>query len=130
MQIIKKVFVKQVITEKSKASLFEAFKQDKVQLERECEQLLFEQRKLHHKLGTSRQEIKDRFDREIQARKDKIRMIEFKMEQVSILQLGSEIIEKEMDAIVEVTTGSQWSELVGTTSIVVEDDIVIRMDNN
>lgn len=128
MQIIKKVRIKQVLTEQSKESMLDDFAQDKEQLERECEQLLFEQRKVHHKLGTSKQHIRDRFEREIEARKDKIKLIDFKMEQLSLLDLGSEIIEKEMDALVEVEIGSQWSNISGTTSIVIEDDIVVRID--
>src|SRR5690625_86726 len=127
---MKKALSKAGMNEKSKAILQNDFKQEKVQLERECEQLLFEERKLHHQLGVAKQDIKERFQREIEMRKEKINTIDFKMEQLAILDLGSEMIEKEVDTIVNVEIGSQWSELNDTTSIVIKDDIVIRIDND
>lgn len=129
MQLIKKVTVKQVLTKESKAKLHDEFKMNKLQLERECEQLLFEQRKLIHQQSNSKHEITRRFQQAIEDRKDKINLIEFKIEQLALLDLGSEVIEREVDAIVEVSLGSKWSEINGPTSIVIKDDIVIRMDN-
>ena len=111
LQLIKKVLIKRVITEKSKAILHDSFKQDKVQLERECEQLLFEQRKLIHQHQNSKHDIKKRFQQEIDQRKEQIQLVNFKMEQLALLEYGSEIIEKETEAIVEVTIGSEWSKL-------------------
>lgn len=129
MQLIKKIFIKRVITKKSKALLHDGFKQDKVQLERECEQLLFEQRKLIHKHQTSKHDIRKRFQQEIEKRKEQIHSIDFKIEQLSILDYGSEVIEKEEEAIVDVTIGSDWSKLSEPTSIIIKDDVVIRIDN-
>jgi len=129
MQVIKKVLIKQVLTKQTKDNLLEGYKRDKIQLERECEQLLFEQRKLTHKQKASKHEIIKRFHQEIENRKDKIQVIEFKIEQLALLELGSEIIEKEVDAIVEVEVGNKWSELKQRTSIVIQDDIVIRIDD-
>ena len=51
------------------------------------------------------------------------------MEQLALLEYGSEIIEKETEAIVEVTIGSEWSKLSEPTSIIIKDDVVIRIDN-
>src|SRR5699024_2323771 len=99
--------------------LQEDFEQDKVRLERECDQLLFEQKKLHHKLGVSKKDIIKKLKREIETRKKAINTINVKMEQLAILELGSEIIEKEIDAIVHVEVGSKWSEVSRTTSIVI-----------
>lgn len=129
MQIIKRVQIKQVITEKSKNVLRKKFEQDKIQLERECQQLLFEQRKLKNKLTNSKHEIKERFEQEISARKDKITIIEFKIEQLALLDLGSEIIEQEVDALVDVKVGSKWDQIVGKQAIVIKDNIVERIDN-
>ncbi|MBO1003830.1 YlqD family protein [Pseudogracilibacillus auburnensis] len=129
MQIMKRVLIKQVITEKSKEVLREQFARDKIQLERECQQLLFEQRKLKNKLGPSKTEITERFQQEIKHRKDKIMVIDFKMEQLELLEIGSEIIEKEVDGLVDVKVGMRWDEIVGKKSIVIEDDIVIRIDH-
>ncbi len=129
MQIIKRVQIKQVITEKSKEELRKKFEQNKIQLERECQQLLFEQRKLKNKLSnTSKIEIKERFDQEINSRKDKIAIIDFKLEQLELLEIGSEIIEQEFDALVTVEVGANWEELVSKQSIVIKDNIVERID--
>lgn len=129
MQLIKKVLIKQVITEKSKNDLHDNFKQDIVQLERECEQLLFEQRKLVHKHHHSQQEIKRRFQEEIEQRKDTIQLIKFKLEQLALLDDGSEILEDEAEAMIDVTIGSNWSKLKEPTTIIIKDDIVVRIDN-
>jgi len=128
MQIIKRVQIKQVITEKSKKELKKKFEQEKVRLERECQQLLFEQRKLKNKLNNSKHEIKERFEREISSRKDQIAIIEFKVEQLELLDIGSEIIEQEVDALVDVKVGSNWEHIIDKQSIVVKDNIVERID--
>ena len=128
MKIIKKVLIKQIITEKSKDKLKFKFKKNQMQLEQECQQLLFEQRKLQRRPGVSKQEIAQRFQKEIKNRKDKITLIEFKIEQLDMLELGSEITETEVDALVEVKEGSHWNDILGEKSIVIKDDIVVRID--
>ncbi len=129
MQIIKRIQIKQVITDKSKHTLQKKFEQEKIQLERECQQLLFEQRKLINKLGNSKHDIKERFDHELTMRKDKIAIIDFKLEQLDLLDIGSEIIEQEVDALVNVNVGDNWEELVGKQSIIIKDNIVERIDD-
>ncbi len=99
-----------------------------MRLEQECQQLLFEQRKLSNKPGISKQEVGHRFQQEINNRKEKIKLADFKIEQLEMLEMGSEIIEKEVEALVEVSEGSHWNELMGESAIVVKDDIVIRID--
>jgi|SRR5690625_4465894 len=128
MQIMKRVKIKQVLTEKSKKVLREKFAQDKEQLSIECQQLQFEQRKLKHQLSSSKQEIKNRFQQEIKARKDKIMMIDFKIEQLDMLEIGSEIIEKEVDALVHVQVGDRWDELNKNQTIIIKDNVVVRID--
>src|SRR5699024_5787668 len=129
MKIISKVFVKQIVTEKSKEKLFTIFQDSKMRLEQECQQLLFEQRKLQAKKGVSKIEVENRFQVEINSRKEKIKEVEFKMEQLEILETGSEIIEKEVDALVEVSVGMHWNEIMDEKAIVIEDDIVQRIDD-
>lgn len=128
MNIIKKVQVKQIVTEDSKEKLIDNFKHQIMRLEQECQQLLFEQRKLENKAGLSKQDIKDRFQREISDRQHKIKMIDFKLEQLEILKIGSEIIEKEVEALVEVKEGAHWDEIMEGHAIVVKDNVVIRID--
>ncbi|WP_174613268.1 YlqD family protein [Virgibacillus ihumii] len=128
MQIIKKVLIKQIVTEKSKKKLHKKFYDHKMRLEQECQQLLFEQRKLLNKSGVSRQEISERFQQEIKNRKEKIKLAEFKIEQLDMLEIGSEITEKEVEALVEVKEGSHWEEILEETAIVIKDDVVVRID--
>lgn len=46
MKILQKVTVKQILTEKSKGMLLDTYRQKKQQLQKECEQLRFETKKL------------------------------------------------------------------------------------
>lgn len=128
MQIIKKVQVKQVMTEESKQTLQKQFELDKIQLERECEQLQFEQKKLSRKLGES-EILRNKFHREIERRKEKIALLQFKLDQLQTLVIGDEIVEREIDALVRVNVGSNWDDLMKRQSIVVKDGIVVRIEN-
>lgn len=128
MQIIKRIQIKQIITENSKEELRSKFKQEKNRLDLECQQLLFEKRKLKNRSGTSKQQIHERFNQEIEQRKDKMKLIDFKLEQLELLEIGSEIVEKEVDALVEVKEGSNWNEIIGKQAIVIEDNKVVRID--
>jgi len=128
MNIIKKVLIKQVMTESSKDKMKQRFHQHKMQLEQECQQLLFEQRKLQNKSGLSKEEVRRRFQGEIKKRKDEIRLIDFKTEQLDMLPLGSEMIEREVEALVEVQVGMQWEALMEPSAIVVEDGVVVRIE--
>lgn len=125
---MKKVLVKQIITEKSKEELKKNFTGHKMRLEQECQQLLFEQRKLQNKSGISKQEVYQRFQQEIKNRKEKMKLVDFKIEQLDMLEIGSEITEKEVEALVEVKVGSHWDQIMEETAIIVKDDVVIRID--
>lgn len=127
MQIQKKVNVKQIITETSKLALREKFADEINQLERECQQLLFEQRKLTNKVK-NKQKVEQRFQSEVNQRKDRITIVQFKLEQLELLEIGQEIIEKEIDGIVNVEVGMDWKEIEQQTSIVIQDNQVIRID--
>src|SRR5690606_29099659 len=129
MKIIKKVAIKQVISEKSKSVLQEKFNKHIMRLEQECQQLLFEQRKLQNKKSISKQELHDRFQQEIKNRKEKIKLAAFKIEQLEMLEIGSEIIESEVEALVEVKEGTHWNEIMEQTAIIIKDGVVVRIDN-
>ncbi|HLS35094.1 MAG TPA: YlqD family protein [Bacillota bacterium] len=129
MKVIQKVLIKQVITKESKQKLSESFKNRRIQLEQECQQLLFEQKKIQAKSTFSKEEIRRRFKREIDRRKKKIQQLQFKLEQLEILDIGSEIVEREVDALFEVEVGMNWAELQDKKSIVIKDGIIIRIDN-
>jgi len=129
MKIIKKVQVKYILTEKSKQHLKASFQQEKVQLEQECQQLLFEQRKLLQRSNLSKQSIEKRFMRELEQRKEKISLIKFKLNQLEVLELGAEIIRSEVDALVEVDVGMDWEEQMQQQAIIIKDGKVVRIEN-
>ncbi|WP_067729336.1 YlqD family protein [Oceanobacillus damuensis] len=128
MNIIKKVLIKQIVTEKSKEKIYSNFHDHKLRLEQECQQLLFEKRKLQNKQGVSKQDIEQRFQQEINNRKEKIKLVDFKIDQLETLEIGSEIIESEVEALVEVEVGSNWDDLMEGQAIVIKDDIIIRIE--
>src|SRR5699024_8740460 len=99
-----------------------------MRLEQECQQLLFEKRKQQNKTSVRQQDIKNRFKQEIKKRKDKIEILNFKIEQLEIMEIGSEIIEKEVEALVEVKEGSHWEEIMEEQAIIIKDNVVIRID--
>lgn len=128
MEIIKKVQVKQIMTENSKQTLQKRFELDKIQLERECEQLHFEKKRLSRKLGES-ELLRNKFNLEVEKRKEKIALLQFKLDQLETLAIGDEIIEREVDALVQVDVGTNWDEVMKQQSIVVKDGIVVRIEN-
>ncbi|MFC0301447.1 YlqD family protein [Virgibacillus soli] len=128
MKIIKKVQVRQILTNDSKEKLKTTFQHNKMQLEQECQQLLFEQRKLQNRTGLSKQDIQTRFQQEIQSRKDKIKLVDFKLEQLDMLEIGSEIVEGEVEALVEVQKGMHWEEMMKEQAIIIKNGIVQRID--
>lgn len=127
VKIIKKVLIKQIVTEQSKQNLRNHFKKQKMQLEQECQQLLFEQRKISNKSKISKQELNTRFQNEIQRRREEITLIDFKIEQLEMVEIGSEIAESEVETLVEVKEGMHWNAL-NEQVIVIKDGIVVRID--
>ena len=130
MKIIQKISVKQVITELSKQKMHEKFTAERDQLDLECQQLLFEQRKLKNKYSSSDQEIRKRFDEEIGNRTKQIELIEFQLEQLEILEVGSEILEQEVHGLVDVNVGDNWQNISTEQSIVIKDDVVIKIEED
>lgn len=129
VKIIKKVLIKQVLTEQSKAQIKKRLENNKSRLELECQQLLFEQKKLANRINHSKHEIEARFSNEMKQRKDKMTLIDFRIEQLELLVVGSEVIEKEVDALTEVKVGTSWEEIMQEQSIIIKDGTVIRIDN-
>src|SRR5699024_5496433 len=99
-----------------------------MRLEQECQQLLFEKRKLQNKAGGRQQDIDNRFQQESKQRQDQTKIVEVRMEQLEILEIGSENIEKEVEALVEVKDGSHWDEIMEEQAIIIKDNVVIRID--
>ncbi|GGP12319.1 YlqD family protein [Oceanobacillus neutriphilus] len=128
MKLIKKVPIKLVVTEESKEKIRQNFNNHKLRLEQECQQLQFEIRKLKNKSVNVRSDMETRFNQEIKNRQEKMKLLDFKIEQLDELKMGSEIVEKEVEVLVEVEVGSDWNHIMKEQAIVIKDDKVIRID--
>lgn len=127
MHVLQNIVVKQILTKKSKEELLRNYEETKRQLQKECEQLRFELKKLERTKKFQPSVLKKQFDKEIQIRQEKIKLIEFQIEQLHILPLGSELKEKEIQGIVEVNVGDRWEEVVENKTIVIKDGIVTEI---
>jgi hypothetical protein len=95
-----------------------------LQLKKECDQLLFELKRLEKTKSFSPEALRKKFETEIQTRKEKIKLLEFQIEQLHNLPLGSEIQEREVQALVEVNVGDRWNERTEQSTIIIEDGII------
>lgn len=124
MKLLQSVVVKQVLTEKSKGELQDKYHTNRLQLQKECDQLRFELKKLEREKKFQQQSLKRQFEQEIQRRQEKVKLIDFQLEQLHMLPLGSELKEKEVQALIDVEVGANWSDITRGRTIVIKDDIV------
>jgi hypothetical protein len=124
MQLIQTVVVKQILTENSRQKLFVQYNTRRLQLQKECDQLQFELKRLEKTKTFSPGALKKHFEKEIQMRREKEKLLEFQIEQLHMLPLGSELKEKEVQALVEVKVGDSWDERMGQPTIIVKDGII------
>jgi hypothetical protein len=121
MQLIQTVVVKQILTEHSKQQLFDNYQEKMLQLKKESDQLQFELKRLEKTKTFSPGTLKKQFEKEIQIRQEKAKLLEFQIEQLHILPLGSELREKEVQALVEINIGDEWDKRMGQTTIIIKD---------
>lgn len=127
MKILQTVVVKQILTEKSKQKLLEKYQERKLQMQKESEQLHFELKRLEKTKKFQMTSLKNHFEKEIQKRREKEKFLDFQIEQLDILPLGSELKEKEVQAIIDVNVGDNWEERVGQPAIIIKDGIVTEI---
>ncbi|UOQ85552.1 YlqD family protein [Gracilibacillus salinarum] len=127
MKIIKKVAIKKIVTDQSKAELREEYQFKIFKLEQECEQLKFEQKKLEQRSSNKKADIATRFKKEISNRKDQIKWYKYKLEQLEILPVGSEMSEGEVDAIIDVEEGMNWDDITSQRSIIIQDGTITKI---
>ncbi|WP_153123644.1 YlqD family protein [Peribacillus tepidiphilus] len=124
MKILQTVVVNQVLTETSKNQLLQKYKMKQIQFQKEIDQLKFELKKLEKTKKFQPASLKSHFEKEVNNRQEKIKLLEFQIEQLEILPVGSELKEREVQALVDVEIGANWDELIQTRTIVVKDGIV------
>ncbi|MCP3739069.1 YlqD family protein [Rossellomorea sp. BNER] len=127
MKILQKITIKQVLTEESKRTLINKYEGRKHQLQKECDQLRFELKKLEKSKKFSSQRLKDNFEKEMSMRQEKIKLVDFQLEQLHILPLESELKEKEVQGIVDIKIGDNWDEQILDKTIVVKNGIVTEI---
>ncbi|KUP08643.1 hypothetical protein Q73_05495 [Bacillus coahuilensis m2-6] len=113
-----------MLTPSSKQKLLNQYQNHILTLQKEIEQLRFEIKKVERKTSTGR--VREGFDREIHSRREKINVIEFQLEQLEILPIGTELTEREVDSIQEVSVGDILEDVTNTT-IVVKDGIITEI---
>ncbi len=126
MEIIKKVVVKQILTEDSRTKLQEQFLSRQYKLNNELKQLEFV---LHKKMKENndpkyQKSLQESFNKEVAKRKERIRQIELKLGQLEELEIGAELREGTIQMIEEVAEGDNWDEIMKGTEIVVKDGVV------
>ncbi|QAS51020.1 YlqD family protein [Halobacillus litoralis] len=126
MQMIRTIPVKEILTASSRTQLKDKFDQRTQQLDQECRQLSFEQKKLERKPGIAKQDVERRFSKEINRRKDQLRWLEYQRQQLDTLPDGSELETDEVEALVTVEEGDHWAEVTQEQQILIKDGKVIR----
>lgn len=127
MKAIKKVVVKQILTENRKQAMLDDFLKQKKQVEKEIKQLEFQ---LHKKLKASKNNyeyqnaLKSSFNKEIKERNDKVKIIDFQIGQLRELEIGTEIKEQTIDTLHEINVGDDWNMFIEGTEIIIKDGIV------
>lgn len=129
MEIIKKVVVKQILTEESRDKLKEQFLSRQYQITKELKQLEFV---LHKKMkenqsASYQKSLKESFNKEVARRKDRLRQLELKLGQLDELDLGAELREGTIQMIEQVEEGDNWEEIMKGTEIVIKDGVVYEL---
>lgn len=124
LQLITSITVNQILTENSKKALFQSFTERKQQLQREIEQLKFELKRLEKSKKYSITDLYQYFEKEIEKRHEKIEILDFQLEQLELLPLGSQLKEREIQGLVNVEIGDDWNEKLLNRTIIVKDGII------
>ena len=124
MKLVTTVTVVQILTEKSKEKIANSLSARKTQLQKEIGQLQFEMKRLEKSKKFPEYRLRQYFEKEIDERKEKIKRLDFQPEQLESLPLGSELKEREMEAIVEVQEGDSWEKILAGKTIVIKDGII------
>lgn len=124
MKILQNVVVKQILTEQSRQKLLDKYNDQMLQLQKEYEQLQFEAKRLEKSKRFQPGEIKPQFEKEMSIRREKEKLLEFQISQLHMLPLGSELKEKEVQAIIDVSVGDTWGDPASQPVIVIKDGII------
>ncbi|WP_431799414.1 YlqD family protein [Halobacillus andaensis] len=126
MQIIKRIPVKQILTDTSRQVLKDRFNKQYDQLDNESQQLQFEQKKIERNKEYNQNEVRQRFNKEIRLRKERMKRLQYQIGQLDTLPNGEELKVDEVETLVNIEEGDHYEELIRDREIVIKDGIVIR----
>ena len=124
MKIIKSVAVKQVLTGNSKQSMLKKFRSQIFQMQKECEQLRFELRRHEKERKFDNGTLRLKFEEEINRRQEKNKLLDYQIEQLELLPIGSELNDGEVQTVLEVEIGDNWEKVSAESEIVVKDGMI------
>ncbi len=124
LKILTTITVKQILTEKSKIELYERFTKRKEELKRELDQLKFEMKRMEKSKKYSSLMLQHYYEKEMNDRHEKIKILDFQLEQLNLLPIGTELKEREVQGLVEVEVGDTWNEVMNGKTIIVKDGII------
>lgn len=129
MEIIKKVVVKQILTEESRTKLKEQFLSRQYQISKELKQLEFvlHKKMKENKSASYQTSLKESFNKEVAKRKERLRQFELKLGQLDELEIGAELREGTIQMIEQVEEGDNWEEIMKGTEIVIKDGLVYEL---
>jgi len=127
MKILQTVTVKQVLTKHSKEKMLNNFNNEIFQLKKECEQLKFEMKKMEKTKKFTSSNLLSHFEKEMKTRQEKIKLIEFQIEQLHMLPLGSELKERDIQELVDIHFGDKWEAFSNEKTIIVKDGIITEI---
>lgn len=127
VKILQTVVVKQILTEDSKEKLLTKYISNKHLIQQECDQLQFELKRLEKTKKFQTSNLKKHFEKEVKIRQEKEKLLEFQIEQLHMLPLGSEIKEKEVQALVDLKIGDNWEEWMDQPTIIIKDGIITEI---
>lgn len=124
MKLIQTVTVKQILTETTKNQLETEYETQRQQLQKEIDQLQFELKKLEKTKKFQVSSLRKQFEKEIQNRAEKEKLLDFQIQQLHMLPLGSEIKSDEVQALLEINEGDSWDAFQQKRSIIIKDGII------
>jgi YlqD protein len=124
LKILHTIIVKQVLTVSTKEALQKRYEDQKFQLRREHEQLQFEWKKIERSKKYPSQKLSRHFQKEMEDKLEKIKLLNFQLEQLDILPIGSELKEKEIQGMIDIQVGDNWDEAALAKTIIIEDGVI------
>ncbi len=129
LKCIRTASVKHVLTEAKKEQLKQEFERDLWQIRTELSQLEFQlQRALKAiKNTTSYAEVQKKYKNEIKQREERADSLEFRMNQLISLPLGTELGMGNTEIILDLKEGDKWIAEDANVAIIIKDGLIAEI---